>query len=269
MGQSPSTPEPGRKLQVIGAGLPRTGTASFSEALSILLKGPIYHGGTQVTMGRESNIVEWMNILKRTPTKSAEDRKYVNESLSNVTAGYVGITDTPGHLFIEELMELYPDAKVICTVRDPDAWAESIDKVAQTSLQGFLTFSLLWLPGMRHFPNYLYVLNGGRWSELYGPPDEGKFYIHGRQVWDRHMAYLKRVVPKEKLVFFDVRDGWETLCEALDVPVPKDMPFPKINDGQATEEFAKKQIQTGLLRWAVVFGVASSAIGGALWFYWN
>ena len=242
MGQEASRPEPGRRIQVIGAGLPRTGTASFSEALKTLLQGPVYHGGTQVTIGPEKYVTCWMAILRRTPTKSEADRKFIQQTLRSLTEGYVAIADTPGHLFIEELMALYPDAKIICTVRDPDKWAESIDKVSKTSLQGLLRFFLFWLPSLRYFPDYLDVLNGGRWGELYGPPEPGLTYIHGRQVWDRHMEYLKRTVPEEKLVFFDVRDGWGPLCQALEVPVPEDVTFQRINDADATDEFAKKQI---------------------------
>lgn len=51
MGQQYSAPVPGTKLQVIGAGLPRTGTVSFSRALEILLDGPVYHDGTNITLG--------------------------------------------------------------------------------------------------------------------------------------------------------------------------------------------------------------------------
>jgi hypothetical protein len=49
MGQKVSVPKAGAEIQVIGAGLPRTGTASFSAALEILLDGPTYHGGTQIS----------------------------------------------------------------------------------------------------------------------------------------------------------------------------------------------------------------------------
>ena len=51
MGAQSSIPKPGTTIQVIGRGVPRTGTASSSAALSILLNAPIYHGGTQATLG--------------------------------------------------------------------------------------------------------------------------------------------------------------------------------------------------------------------------
>lgn len=103
-------------------GLPRTGTASFSAALSILLNGPVYHGGTQnLVSGNPHHIKTWIDILSRTPYQSAADKKYVKAKIRTLTDGYVAVADTPHALFVEELMELYPDAKVVCTVRDPDA----------------------------------------------------------------------------------------------------------------------------------------------------
>lgn len=40
-------------------------------------------------------------------------------------AGYIGITDTWGAAMTPELLDMYPDAIVICTTRDPDAWWKS------------------------------------------------------------------------------------------------------------------------------------------------
>ncbi|KAK4504250.1 hypothetical protein PRZ48_005166 [Zasmidium cellare] len=122
MGAEASKPQPGAKLQVIGAGLPRTGTASFAAALSILLKGPVYHGGTQICVsGDPYHVKTWMDIISHMPYKSPADRTYVMKKLKEVTDGYVAVADTPHAQFVPELMELYPEAKVVCTVRDVDA----------------------------------------------------------------------------------------------------------------------------------------------------
>jgi hypothetical protein len=70
---------------------------------------------------------------------------------------------------------------------------------------------------------------------------------------------LKRVVPEDRLVFFSVKDGWEPLCKVLGKEVPKDVPFPKINDGEAIDRLAKKMVTKGLLRWLAIFGVMGAA----------
>ena len=57
-------------------------------------------------------------------------------------------------------------------------------------------------------------------------------------------------MPEDRLVFFDVKDGWKPLCKALGKEVPDEVPFPQINDGEAIDRFAKKHVQRGLVRWA-------------------
>lgn len=103
------------------SGLPRTGTASFSAALNILLKGPVYHGGTQILVNDDdSPIKAWIDILSRAPYQNPDDRSYAVDQIRSLTEGYVATADTPLAQFVEEMMEIHPDAKVICTVRDPD-----------------------------------------------------------------------------------------------------------------------------------------------------
>ena len=218
-------------------------------------------------IGPEKNIRGWIDILKLTPIKSMKDRKFIDYKIASLLDGYAAVVDTPTCCFVGEMMELYPDAKVICTIRDPDRWAESMDKMSQTSLQWFLSFALFWLPGLRYLPEFGEATNVGRWRELYGPPPEGQKYVLGRQIWDRHIEYLEHTVPKGKLVYFDVKEGWEPLCKALNVPVPVGVDFPKINDGAEMEAFAKKHITRGLMRWAVASGVAAMAVGGFM--YWR
>ncbi|KAF4826907.1 hypothetical protein CGCTS75_v008618 [Colletotrichum tropicale] len=261
MGQEASKPKPGTKLQVIGAGLPRTGTASLSKALEILLNGPVHHGGTQVTRGPESEIRSWIAALEHTPIKSAEDDKVVRETLRNhLDDGFAAVLDVPGMLFSEELLEMHPGVKVICTVRDPDAWVRSIQKTGNASLQAFLSFALFLVPTMRWFPRYIDAIPKGRWGELF--PHEAP--VPDRAVWDTHQAWLRRVVPADQLVFYHVKDGWEPLCKALGKPIP-DVPFPNINDGDAMDAFAKEQIMRGLARWAVVFGGVAAVACGWWW----
>ena len=48
-----------------------------------------------------------------------------------------------------------------------------------------------------------------------------------------------RTVTKEKLLVFEVKDGWEPLCKFLNVPIP-DIPFPKSND---SDNFEKNMVK--------------------------
>ncbi|KAJ5288193.1 NAD dependent epimerase/dehydratase [Penicillium angulare] len=268
MGQAPSVPKPGTNIQVIGAGLPRTGTASFSRALEILLDGPVFHGGTQATLGPPVQIKRWMAALRLWDLTTAPDsdsdsdknepnKKAMLNLISTQLNGYAASTDAPGAQFTPELMELYPNAKVICTVRDIEAWEKSMNQVMHYSLLWFLRGLLLPLPGMRHFISYLNLL-GVQWTRLYGEK------LPTRLTYERHVEWLKSVVPEEKLVFFDVKQGWGPLCEALDVEVP-DQPFPHINDGEAIDGVARFHIRRGLISWGVILGLGVGVLGCVLY----
>lgn len=49
-------------------------------------------------------------------------------------------------------------------------------------------------------------------------------------------------IPKERLLVFQVQEGWKPLCEFLDVPIP-DEPFPRLNDTANMEKIFKKSAQ--------------------------
>lgn len=81
------------------------------------------------------------------------------------------------------------------------------------------------------------------------------------------MQHLKDIVPKKKVVFLDVKDGWEPLCKALNCEVPQDIPFPWMNDSTAIDNFAKELIVKGILRWTAIIGLLAGYIG--IWFKYN
>ncbi|KAK2597807.1 hypothetical protein N8I77_012569 [Diaporthe amygdali] len=251
MGNQASVPVPGTELQVIGAGLPRTGTASFSEALRILLQAPVYHGGTQCTMGPPDEMRSWIQILKLFPFKVDADRKAGLSLIRQRLDGYAAVTDAPATGLIPELLELYPDAKVICTVRDSSAWEKSMVGVASASTKWFLRGVLLPLPTMRHFVDYINALRD-QWLYLYGETEPPT-----RVSYNRHIEWLKESVPADRLIFLEVKDGWEPLCKALGKDIP-DMPFPRINDSEAIDKFAAETVTKGLIRWSVLLAVVGA-----------
>lgn len=254
MGQQASVPKPGVKLRVIGAGLSRTGTASFSRALEILLDGPVYHGGTQTTLGPEIEIMSWIKVLSHWPARNDSDKRLILDLMTSRLDGYAATTDAPASGLVPELMEVYPDATIICTVRDPRSWEKSMEGISNAATMWFLRVVLFPLPALRYFVDYINVLRDA-WIELYGEREPLT-----RHTYDRHIAWLKEIVPEDRLVFFDVKDGWEPLCKALGKEVPDGIPFPRINDGEAIDSFAKKHVQRGLVRWAGIVTVGVTVI---------
>jgi hypothetical protein len=264
MGAQPSTPRPGTELQVIGAGLSRTGTASFSEALRILLDGPVYHGGTQTVLGPPVEIKSQIQILTKLfhyPTRTEANEKEGLQLIKERFNGYAAVTDAPCSGLVPELLKIHPNAKVICTVRDPKAWVKSMEGVASLSTMAFLSIILFPIPGMRHFPNYINKLRE-QWVTLYGDAGREPPTV---ETYDRHIEWLKGVVPEDQLVFFAVKDGWEPLCKALGKPIPEGVPFPRINDGEAIDRLAKQKVTQGMIRWLIVIATAGFALIPMKW----
>ena len=113
-------------MQVIGAGYGRTGTMSLKAALEQLGAGPCFH---MIDLIRHETRVElWEAAV-------AGEEVYWHE----VFEGWEATVDWPGCSFYQPLMEAFPDAKVLLTVRDPDAWYESCRKTihaAQAAIRG-------------------------------------------------------------------------------------------------------------------------------------
>ncbi|CAF5058101.1 unnamed protein product, partial [Rotaria sp. Silwood1] len=92
-------------LRVIGAGLPRTGTSSLKTALEILGFGPCHHMTELLKKPEQGEI-----FLRIFDGYEADFRELLK--------GYRSSVDVPTALFYKELHQLYPQAKLILTVRD-------------------------------------------------------------------------------------------------------------------------------------------------------
>ena len=69
---------------------------------------------------------------------------------------------------------------------------------------------------------------------------------------------VRSIVPPEKLLEMELGDGWAPLCGFLGVPVP-DEPFPRVNDAEAVEQYARRVLGSLALAWLGML----SAVGGA------
>ena len=206
-----------------------------------------------------------IEVIQRRPYRTPEEKAEVLGNLAKRLDGYVATADPPLSLLVPELMELYPDAIVICSTRDLEPWAismEHIVRVSQPKLMGFLFYLL---PSVRYCST-LFPLLTAIFDERFG------FHILNKQdaykTWELHMAWLKEIVPQEKLFFADVKDGWAPLCNALNVPIPKDTPFPRLNDAKSIENEFKKMIVKGFLRWCIVFA-AVGLVAYSSYLFWR
>ncbi len=220
-------------LKIIGAGFGRTGTLSLKAALEELGFGPCYH--MVEVLKKPSSLSYWV---------AAVQGKAVN--WDEVFQGYQSTVDWPGCSFYKELMEVYPEAKVLLSVRDPEKWYESaantIYKMTTASPEARRAAMGRILPqGGGGVPptdvdfQQMGTLVGFIWGTVF----DGKFEdrAHAIQVFNQHIEQVKRDVPPEKLLVYDVREGWEPLCAFLGVSVPKN-PFPALNSRENFQALA-------------------------------
>lgn len=132
------------------------------------------------------------------------------------------VIDVPCCLFVDELMAAYPKAKIILNVRDAHKWLHSMQKSLFTVFNwpswSILRYTDPNLTG-RHREHDELI-----WRVFCGN-DQGE---KCRQAFINHNYYVQSIVPPEKLLTYEVGEGWEPLCRFLDVPAPHN-PFPFIN----------------------------------------
>lgn len=202
-------------LDVIGAGFGRTGTASLKAALDHLGFGPCYH--MFEVLARPERMSSWSDAL---------DGREID--WEDVFAGYRSTVDWPGTAFWRELTEAYPEAKVILTVRDPEKWYESTyNTLYQIAKQ--MNGDLSAMPAEerafaeRTFPTINKMIWKGTFDERFADRE------YAIEVFERHNAEVRRAVPAEQLLVYQLGQGWEPLCDFLGVDVPAEE-FPHVND---------------------------------------
>ncbi|MDQ2713705.1 MAG: sulfotransferase family protein [Chloroflexota bacterium] len=208
-------------LQVIGAGFGRTGTLSLKAALEELGFGPCYH--MVELLKRPAAITRWEAAARG----EATDWRALFD-------GYRATVDWPACSFYEELMQAYPDAKVLLTTRDPESWFESASSTIYQIRRNIIARILFSPP----FFFLIAALTGGRarigrlagtliWDGTFHGRFEDKDYAIA--VFNQHNEDVKKRVPPAKLLVYTVKEGWEPLCRFLGVEVP-DTPFPHLNE---------------------------------------
>ncbi|HVF09776.1 MAG TPA: sulfotransferase [Abditibacteriaceae bacterium] len=221
-------------IRVIGAGLARTGTMSMKAALEELGFKDCYH--MIDLLGHPEQVHYW---------EAASRGDEVD--WDGVFTGYQATVDYPGCRYYRQLMEKYPGAKVILTIRDPEKWYESTrETIYQVMLRVFGEDGQ-----SRTAPNFpgdpalllrvMELIRRDMWDgDFQGRFNDREFVI---DFFNRYIAQVREHVPADRLLVFEVQEGWEPLCRFLGVPVPQDKPFPRLND----RETFMKRLQSGTL----------------------
>ncbi len=194
-------------LQVVGAGVGRTGTHSLKVALEQLLGGTCHH--MLEVFAHPDEVPVWTDAI---------DGKAID--WGDLMKDYTAQVDWPGASFWPELSAANPNALVILSTRDPDAWFTSCSNTIFAGIEVMAEQGNEWMAAMMR-------LFGDRFSDKIG--DRAAM----TDAFQRHNEAVRAGVPNERLLEWTASDGWEPICERLGVPVPE-APFPKVN---STAEF--------------------------------
>ncbi|XP_078486096.1 uncharacterized protein LOC100178273 [Ciona intestinalis] len=206
-------------MKVIIAGYPKTGTKSLTSALRTL-------GYTVYDYLENFQFLcnDWETVL--TEGGNSED-------FYRMYNGVDATLDSPVFVFWEELHRTFPDAKVILPIRDEDKWIVSFKKQCrQIDDHMLMKFYKFFTPTGRRYQAYT-----NTWvTAALGTPLKTAFHktpvneLLYRTRYRQHNKYVTEVVDADKLLVYQVKDGWEPLCQFLEKDVPETA-FPHANVG--------------------------------------
>lgn len=233
-------------MQVIGAGLPRTGTMSMQAALN-QLGYPCYH--MQNVPREAGHLQAWDDaVTGRSPM-----------DWQRLFQHYEAIVDAPGCFFYADLMRAYPEAKVVLTVRDPERWYTSMMTLWRT-MERLRPLRFL-IPKLGHFFRFVDHMST---RFLAGALDRETLI----RLSNEHNAAVQQTVPTDRLLVFQVKDGWGPLCDFLGCEVP-DTPFPHLNEGDATLKARFREVFLACPLRTIALAAAVFGLGCVAWLLWS
>ena len=90
----------------------------------------------------------------------------------------------------------------------------------------------------------------------------------GIRMYEDHNARIKRLVPKDRLLEYNVKDGWGPLCRFLGHPLPEHKLFPKVNSEddyvRGLEQYQQHMLKVAMRRLSLVLLPLIALVGGVL-----
>lgn len=253
-------------MRVLCLGPSRTGTVSLRQALVQLGYKDCYHFAS-VMQENPRDAELWIEAIDAKFNGIGEP--YGKDQWDALLGHCQAITDSPCVFFYKELLAAYPDAKVILTERDDaDQWFRShmsttIQFTAQVMPKTWSEkFKAMFSPAdpaqlrlleaiVRDTPMYLVL-----WHDYHNGTETSK------QWYRDYNAEIKRLVPKERLLKFNVKEGWDPLCGFLDETVPH-TPFPCRNskaDFQQNNSKLGEAMEAATRKNMSLFGAGAAAV---------
>lgn len=201
-------------LKIIGTGFSRTGTMSTRMALEHLGFGPCHH--MMALFADPAQVAIWTDVARGKKT-----------DWDAVFDGFAAQVDFPGGRVWQQTIDAFPEAKVLHTERPEEDWWASFSK---TVLKVWTHHKMLTRNMPKHIQDIFSNLTPFYIDDTFGGLPDKAMAI---EAYRRNNALVRQLVPADRLLVFTPSNGWEPLCDFLDVAVPA-APFPRSN---ARDEF--------------------------------
>lgn len=232
---------PGETLQIIGAGLPRTGTQTLALALDKLGYRVIHSEGRDLKEpGVHIGSGELLSLIVKAARgvfRGSAGFEAFEPVLSRISELGVNATlDVPWNFLVDELLRRFPEAKVILTVRDAESWCILEGEWTSWYDSYYRAHRVLAMlpaaadPGLAYKKQTNGQLPGCEHVEGFPPwppaPEDRRLCISS---FNLHNSRIRTLTPPGSLLVYDVREGWGPLCAFLKRELPP-IPFPRRDD---------------------------------------
>ncbi|KAI4598224.1 hypothetical protein KJ359_003108 [Pestalotiopsis sp. 9143b] len=242
-------------MKVLILGLGRTGTASMRAAMKQLGYVDTYHM-MNASIENPPDALLWMDALRA--KYDGVGKPFGREDWDKLLGNCQAVCDWPAVAFAKELIEAYPEAKVVLTCRDADSWHAS---TMRTVWWRVTEPELKWLS----YVSWAARMYQPMLQKFFDGFFEGDFPNRGKDIFLRHYDEVRAMVPPERLLDYKVAEGWEPLCGFLGDAVPKGVPFPKINDNSDFVDRSRRRNRMQMYNVALQFAKNAVIIGLVLY----
>lgn len=219
------------------------------EAFKILGYGPTSHG---MNTWRETkdNIMWEEGVARKFPGSSkkfpdATGPLYGRKEFDQLLGKYEVVSDVNVLPFAKELIEAYPEAKVVIVEREVESWFKSF-QAAWTCYDHPVAEKVVATldAEMEAITSLCNAISKG----YFKAKNKKELLANEREIYKQHYAEIRRITPPERLLDFKLADGWGPLCKFLEKDVPEGIPFPRINDSKDFERTRQITIELMLRR---------------------
>jgi hypothetical protein len=220
-------------LKVIGAGFGRTGTNSLKVALEQLGFGPCHH---MKEVGSSLEQINWFDQVSRDEIVD----------WNRVFAKFESAVDWPAAAYYQELAALFPESKIILSVRDPDDWYDSVTETIYAVGQNVPRW-LRWLvPPVNRLVS---MVSRIVWDGVFAGRFEDRSYTIS--IFNQHIEEVRKNIPADRLLIHSAKEGWAPICEFLKVPVPQTA-YPRVNEAKDIKRMVSLLKALSWLPWVLL-----------------